>query len=116
MHLLQRAYAAALLPQCVGSELILFCSPRPTDRSTNLSTRCVHCPCNAWLPHMLRPNHGSAMVQVTNPAAAQVALLLYCDEVRKLLLKYTGYECAVCLYLFKRLQLSGSARWFRPFG
>ena len=22
--------------------------------------------------------------------------MLYCDEVRKLLLKYSGYECSVC--------------------
>ena len=28
-------------------------------------------------------------------AAAQLVLMMYCDEVRRLLLKYTGYECAV---------------------
>ena len=36
-----------------------------------------------------------AALQEANAAASQVALMLYCDEVRRLLLKFSGYECAV---------------------
>ena len=34
-------------------------------------------------------------VQEANPAAAQAALFLCCDEIRRLLSKHFGYECAV---------------------
>ena len=45
--------------------------------------------------------------------------MLYCDEVRKLLLKYSGYKCAVCLCIVKRMQTWGShagcipSAWFQ---
>ena len=35
------------------------------------------------------------VLQAANPAAAQLAMMMYCDEVRKLLLRFTGYECSV---------------------
>ena len=35
------------------------------------------------------------LLQEASTAAAQLALMMFCDEVRKLSMKFSGYECAV---------------------
>ena len=53
----------------------------------------------SWCWHVshirARPVKTMGVLQGANAAAASLALMLYRDEVRRLLMRFTGYECAV---------------------
>ena len=62
-----------------------------TSMSDMMPAPCLHQACRS----QIHTAQCGSDVQEANPAAAQLALMLYCDEVRKLLIKFSGYECSV---------------------